>query len=340
MDAERFHERAAFEPTRLVDAWGRERNDRGRSYMDKYRAGAISWVPPHEQGVRDVVGMAAETLRQRWPGIEIRHVNAPVSEQVRQAVFELLDEGVDTLVLVSTQVSLSTFKVFGAGGSFHQAWQYAAEWRRRNGQRPVKIIMAAPMGHYQPMLDAWTGLLKARLDELPAGIAVDVLISSHGMPRDLFPDESYPEFAAPCYAGLRRDIGAVLASYEFGRTRISQGQDIYADSQHDPEDRYPSTNEAYRAAAADGFDVIVTLPSTFYAESTDTLFAHALYAFEGLEGFEPFATIDYPDWSVPLVREFSLDGTRIIYGGLPVGRHARQVADALAASVEAILASD
>lgn len=381
LDAERFHEREAFAPTRLVDAWGRERDDRGVSYMERYRAGGISWVPPrerlgsghfldeaarsewppfaqkptvnarlwyygvglnpprmpHAQGVRDVADMATETLRQRWPGIEVRQVNAPVSEQVRQGVFELLDSGVETLILASTQVSHSTFKVLGEGASFHQAWRYAEEWRRRNGGRPVKIIMAAPMGHYQPLLEAWTGLLRERLDELPAGIDVDVLVSSHGMPWDLFPDETYPEFAAPYYAGLRREIEAVLAGYEFGRTRVSQGQDIYADSQYDPEGKYTSTNEAYRAAAADGFDVVVTLPSTFYAESTDTLFAHALYAFEGLEGYEPFATIDYPDWSVPLVREFALGDTRIIYGGLPVGPHAQQVADALAASVEAIL---
>ena len=292
---------------------------------------------PHEAGVWEVVDMATATLQARYPDMVIRHVNAPVAEDVRQAVFALLDSGVDTLILASTQVAHSTYKVLGKGGSFHEAWRYAEEWQRRNGNPPLKIIMADPMGHYQPMADAFAQLLKERLDTLPPGTDVDVLLSSHGMPWDRFPDETYPGFAKPYYDGLKRAVSALLENYDFGRTRITQGQDIYADDYYDPDNRYVSTNEAYRAAAADGYDTIITLPTTFYAESTDTLFGHAIYAFEGLPGFDPFATIQHEDWREPFVREFQLGDTLVVYNGLPVGRFAPYVAQSLADSVIALM---
>lgn len=292
---------------------------------------------PHAAGVNHVVELATTRLQAEYPELEVRHANAPIGEEVREAVFELLDTGIETLILASTQVSHSTFKVLGKGASYYEAWRYAEEWQRKNGNPPLRIIMADPMGHYKPMRDAFVLLLQKRLDSLPAGTDVDILLSSHGMPWDRFPDETYPAFAAPYYAGLRSDIETLLNGYDFGRTRISQGQDVYADDYYDPENRYVSTNEAYRAAASDGYDIIITLPTTFYAESTDTLFGHALYAFEGLPGYDPFATIEHADWSIPLVREFQLDETLVVYNGLPVGAVAPHVAESLADSVRSIL---
>ncbi|MCC5793541.1 MAG: hypothetical protein JJT85_02265 [Chromatiales bacterium] len=292
---------------------------------------------PHAAGVRHVVDLASEELTRRHGPLVIRQADATNPGEVRAAVFEMLDSGMETLVLASTFVTHGTYKVLGEGGSFYEAWRYVEEWQRRNRGREITMILAPSMGSFQPVIDGWVGMLRERLDTLPEGSAVDVLISSHGMPWDRFPDESYHEFSAPYYAALRRDIATLLAEYPFSRTRISQGQDIYADEQHDPQDRWVSTNEAYRAAAADGFDVIITLPSTFYSESSDTMFAHALYTFEGLQGFDAFATIRHGDWNEPLVREFRLGETRVIYNGLPVGRWAPYVATALADSVSAVL---
>ena len=164
-----------------------------------------------------------------------------------------------------------------------------------------------------------------------------MLLSSHGMPWDKFPGGLSAGREA-LHAGLTRDVEGLLARYDFGRTRVSVSQDLYADPEDDPEGKYTSTNEAYRAAVADGYDVIITLPTTFYAENTDTLFGHAIHAFDGIPGYEPFATIDYPDWTVPLVREFRMGETTILYNGLPVGPYSRHVAAALLASVEAVLA--
>ena len=381
LDAARFHEREVFTPTRLVDAWGRDRDVNGRPYIDRHIAGELDWVAPrqrlgaghfldrsvrttwpesaqkttanarlwyysvgldppgvpHEAQVRSLVAQATDELRSRHGALETRHVNGPIAGQVRTGVYELLDSGVETLILVSTQTIHSRFKDFDKGGGFYEAWRHAADWQRRNPRRQVSIIMADPIGHFAPMRTAYAELLKTRLDTLPAGTSVDVLLSSHGMPWDRFPNEVYPAVAEPYYTALAADVEALLAGYPFDRTRVSQGQDLYADAESDPGNKYTSTNEAYRAAAADGFDTILTLPATFYAENTDTLFGHALHAFDGLEGFEPFATIEHADWNVPLVREFRLGDTLVVYNGLPVGPHARHVATAMADAVSAIV---
>lgn len=377
MDEERFYARESFEPQRLMDAFGSDRDASGTPYIDKYHAGTLRWVAPrdpldfghfeddsarsdwptyaqkptvkarlwyygtglnppampHEQGLRTVVEMASEELRSRYNDIEVRQINAPKTAEVRETIHALLDGGVETLVLASTHTSLSTFKLMGEWGSLYKPYYFAREWQRLNGDKELKILIADSLGDFQPMRDAFVTLLQDRLDTLPPGSDVDVVLSHHGMPWDRFPDETFLEFAEPYFTGLRRDIETLFTNYDFDRTRITVAQDLYADDYYDADDKYISTNEAYRAAAADGFDISINLPTTFYVENTDTLFNHAVYVNHGLEGFEPFATIDYPDWSKPLVREFRLGDTRILYNGLPVGPYAQHVADAMVASV-------
>jgi hypothetical protein len=292
---------------------------------------------PHEAGVRHVVDLAMTELRRRYGPLEARQVNAPIPTDVERGVNELLDAGADTLVLVSTQVIHSGYKVLGPTGSFRMAIDAAERWRAKRDGKPVKIVMTEPMGHFKPMRDAFTALLEDRLDKVAPGTDVDVLLSSHGMAWDKYPNEVYPALAKPYMEGLVRDVEALLGRYAFGRTRVTVSQDLYADAADDPAGKYLSTNEAYRAAVADGYDLIITLPTTFYAESTDTLFGHAIYAFDGVPGYAPFATIDYPDWKVPFVREFRMGKTTILYNGLPVGPYAVHVADALVATVDVVL---
>jgi hypothetical protein len=48
MDAERDYAREPFEPTRLVDRWGNDRDMDGVPYIEKYQRGAVQWVEPTE----------------------------------------------------------------------------------------------------------------------------------------------------------------------------------------------------------------------------------------------------------------------------------------------------
>lgn len=52
------------------------------------------------------------------------------------------------------------------------------------------------------------------------------------------------------------------------------------------------------------------------------MFSHAMFNFEGFPGFDRYQPVDYPDWSVPYTREFLVQGTHVIYNGVPVGDNA------------------
>jgi hypothetical protein len=47
LDAEKFYEFEKFEPTRLLDLHGAERDVDGIRYIEKYRRGEVEWVPPN-----------------------------------------------------------------------------------------------------------------------------------------------------------------------------------------------------------------------------------------------------------------------------------------------------
>ena len=46
LDPHHVHAREKFEPTRLEDAFGRDRDLDGVPYLQKYKEGKVDWVPP------------------------------------------------------------------------------------------------------------------------------------------------------------------------------------------------------------------------------------------------------------------------------------------------------
>lgn len=78
---------------------------------------------------------------------------------------------------------------------------------------------------------------------------------------------------------------------------------------------------------------MINIPIEFFAENTDTLFSHAMFNFEDIPGFDRYQQVDYPDWSVPYTREYVVDGTHLIYNGVPVGAYNQPI---IAAFVQAL----
>jgi hypothetical protein len=68
------------------------------------------------------------------------------------------------------------------------------------------------------------------------------------------------------------------------------------------------------------------------------MFSHAMFNFEGFPGYSRYESIHYDNWNEPYTREFLVEGTRVIYNGLPVGRYSEPIVQAHVASIEAILA--
>ena len=87
----------------------------------------------------------------------------------------------------------------------------------------------------------------------------------------------------------------------------------------------------------DGYDYVISLPIEYCAENSDTLFQHAQETFHEFDEYEIYDPVDYPDFSVPYVREIKQGKTRIIYNGVPVGKYQQHVIEAFYQSLDSIL---
>ena len=300
-----------------------------------YGDGLLQEGLPHEKGVSDAVMGGVNRILKKHGAIPYKFNNAESPEIKKADMFDLLDSGVDTVVLVSTQVIFSNFEAFKS--SFVHAFDYIEQWRADNGNKPVKVIIAPPIGHQPGMRKAYTEMVNDRLAQLPSQATVKLLLTSHGMDWKANPDEPYLQEESKYTTPLRADLEALARRYNFKRVDIEQAQDVYAGDDVDPDQQYLSTNEGYWQAIREGYDYVVSVPITFYAENSDTLFGHAVENYRGFPGYDLYQRIDYPDWNVPFTRSFTVNNTTIIYNGVPVGPYAIHIADAYYTSMDAIL---
>jgi hypothetical protein len=206
--------------------------------------------------------------------------------------------------------------------------------------RRVKVIFTPQLGEFPVLRQSFLTMLRERLDRLPRGSDVDVklVVSVHGMPWDFVPHEAWLELAPAYRDGMLRDAAALLAGYDFDRKQVVLAQDHFADPVNNPKGNYLSTNRAFWDGIREKFDYVINLPIEFFAENSDTMFSHAMFNFEGFPGFDRYQTIDYPDWTVPYTREFVVQGTRIVYNGVPVGRYNAPIVEAHFQAIESVLA--
>jgi protoheme ferro-lyase len=221
--------------------------------------------------------------------------------------------------------------------SFRHSSEYIEEWEKAHPGKKIKIIMAPPMGKFKPLREAYLAMLKDRLDTLPKGASVAVAAAVHGLPWDQRSWEAWIEMAPEYRDPLLGEIQKLVSGYGFSKTTVMSCQDEFADPVRDPKDKYLSTNEAYWKAIREGYEYVICLPIEFFAENTDTLYYHAIKNYDGFDGYNVYAPISYPEWSVPYTREFVQDKTHVIYNGVPVGKYQHYVVDALYSSIDSVL---
>ena len=309
--------------------------NKARHYYYAPGKASVQGTVPHEHGMRIIVSEAMNAIRARYGDVPWRWVNAENFGQAREAMYSLLDESVDTVILSAPGAIYSHHEEFNGG--FRHAMQYIEEWETANG-KDIKVIMTRQLGDFEATREPWVNMLRDRLDQLPAGADVKVAMSIHGMPWDRVPHEAWLELSPGYVAGTQAALEALLDSYDFGRTEVVQSQDHFADSHNDPNGRYLSTNDAFWDGARDGYDYVINVPIEFFAENTDTLYYHAMANFENFPEYEVYETIDYPDWSVPYTRELVHDGTHLIYNGVPVGAYNEPLIRAYVAAIDEVLA--
>lgn len=300
-----------------------------------YTKGIKQQKLPHREGSFAVINGVINKIREKYPNIECRAESSMYYHQMKEKLFELLNGGCETIVLSAPMAIYSHFEEFNS--SFRHSMEYIDEWKTEHPGKKVKVIMAPPMGHFQPMRQAFIDMLKNRLDTVTKGTDVMVAVTVHGMPWDFFSWEAWLELAPPYRDKLVDEVKELLKSYSFNRTNVVICQDEFSDPVWDPQEKYLSTNRVYLKAVKEGYDYVIGLPIEFWSENSDTLFHHALKNYHGFDAYDVYAQIDYPDWSVPYTREFKQGKTNIIYNGVPVGKYQHYVIEAMYQSIDSIL---
>jgi len=303
-----------------------------------YTEGIRQHKLPHRQGTFAVIDGALEKIKQKYPDALCRAESSLYYHAMKLKLRELLDAGCDTIVLAAPMAVYSHFEEFNS--SFRHCFEFIHEWQKEHGNKKIKVVMTPPMGHFQPMRQAFLDMLKDRLDTLPRGSDVMVAVTVHGMPWDHFPWEAWLKLAPAYRDKLFEEVKVLLKTYDFNKADVVMCQDEFADPVWDPDEHYLSTNRAYWNAVRQGYDYAIGLPIEFFSENSDTLFHHALKNYHGFDDYDVYEAIDYPDWSVPYVREMKQDRTTVIYNGVPVGKYQHHVIEAFYQSIDSVMARE
>jgi hypothetical protein len=308
--------------------------NKARVYYYGKGKGFVSGKVPHEAGNWAIVEAAMKKLTAKYGDVPYRWVTAEDFHLARQAMFELLDGGADTIVFASPRPIYSHHEEFN--GSIKHAMHYIHEWEEANGKH-IKTIMTQNLANFPVIHETYAIMLRDRLNTIPAGSDVKVVASVHGMAWDLVPHEAWIELAPDYVDPIMEKLKGVVAEYDLGRTEVVQSQDHFADPHNNPNGTYLSTNKAFWDGINDDYDYVINLPIEFFAENTDTMFSHAMYNYEGFPGFDIYEPVDYSNWSEPYTKTFDIEGTKVIYNGLPVGRYNAPIVEAFYQAMDAIL---
>jgi len=307
----------------------------GKANLWYYDRGTVQKKIPHQQGTFDLITKAMDKITASYPGVLWRAENSVYYYDMKKKLYELLDGGCTTIILAAPMAVYSHFEEFDS--SFRHCIEYIEAWEKSHGGKKIKVIIAPNMGDFKPLRDAYLAMLQDRLDTLPKNASVAVAVSVHGLPYKQRPWEAWIELAPAYRDTLNAEVQELVAPYGFPKTEIMSCQDEFAGPVWDKENKYLSTNEAYWRAINAGFDYVINIPIEFFVENTDSLYYHAIKNYEGFDGYSVYEQVDYPDWSVPYVREFTQGKTRVIYNGVPVGTYQHYVVDALHAAVDSVL---
>ncbi len=300
-------------------------------YYHNEGAGLVDGRVPEEAGIKALVAETMKQVGEKYDNVDWRWANTEKYTEARQAMFELLDGGADTIVFAPPRPIMSHYEEFNA--SVRLGMEYISEWEEKN-QKAIKTIIAPQLADFPELRQAYLNLLRDQIADIPKDKSVKVVASFHGMPWEMVSNEAWLQLSKPYLNAMQSDIDTMLnKEKQFARTEVVICQDYFAEMT----DMYQSTNEAFWQGIEEEYDYVINLPVEFITENTDTLFAHALMNFQGFEGFDVYEPIDYKNWDEPLVRSFKQDNTTIIYTSVPVGKYRGPLVEAHFKSIDSIL---
>ncbi|KAA3623231.1 MAG: hypothetical protein DWQ08_11865, partial [Proteobacteria bacterium] len=111
--------------------------NKARHYYYMPGKGSVQGTIPHEAGMKLIVDGALERIRQTYGDIPYRWITAEDFGRARAAMYSLLDEGVDTVVLSAPAPVYSHHEEFNGG--FKHAMHYIHEWEEKHDKH-VKVV--------------------------------------------------------------------------------------------------------------------------------------------------------------------------------------------------------
>ena len=276
-------------------------------------------VLPHYAQTKAMAEGALVLAKERYPLVAGEVADAFDPYQKEQAVFRVLDAGVDTLILASAQPIYSDFEELE--GSFRSVYKSVEKWRKRNGDKAIKIVipphLASRESFDQLMLDHLAATTPAATAPGQAAMAI---VSLHGLPPSLAFSDSWAKRVAMIEKRMKPKMAAVLKAKGYTKIETHFASEGFGDTMEDPDNVIVSVRELWDRARKEGFTVANAVPMEFLSENTDNLFAHSAIMFDGFPGYKtyqgPPANVD---WSKPYVRQYQFGKTNVIYAGSPGG---------------------
>jgi len=284
-------------------------------YYGRMPGNKVPYVAQHQALFAEV----RQLLQAEFPEVALRTAWAMYPETVKQAIEELIAEGVETIVVSDLFAVYSNLEQFAA--LFPEIEHMVA------GR--AKIVYAPQTGAFESYRAAFVQMATDEIAKLPRQAKKLLVLTRHGFPD--MPGEPYHELAPSFYGNLQKEVEAELAGtgthVVFADTEFSADDD-------DPEDKRLSSAEILEQALEEKYDYLVYVLVDFVSENTDTVFCARDEALEPIE-FAYDSTVPYADYSMPFRTELTHDNTRIIVAGTPVGPKyrpmvARGIMDALA----------
>lgn len=302
-----------------------------------YYAALPNGYLPHGDQTNVMAQAALDGLKASRPDVPSAVVDGFNPHAMRLAVRSVLDAGADTVVLSSILPIHSDFEELR--GSFSKVYKHIEDWRKDNGGKPVKIVIADAMSADDAFYDSWAAVLDRNL---PPAASPDspltLIVTYHGLPLSLIDKDIWSKLRLDVDKRMHARFSAVAAAKGYRKVAFVDAMEGFSEGPEDPENKLLGVGEAFRAEIEKKTPLAIAVPIEFLSENTDTLFAHAVTMFEGLPGYAPYKGPPADvNWLEGYPRSFQVGGTTLIYtgSGSPADQAvaARALANVLTATV-------
>jgi hypothetical protein len=301
-----------------------------------YYAGLPGGVLPHYRQTLDMAEAAVALAKERTPIVAGAVADAFDPYAKEQAVLRVLNSGIDTLILTSTQPLYSQFEELS--GSFVAVHKIVQLWQKAHRSKTIKIVIPPYLASQAPYDQLILERLAAAIPQAASpGQSATGIMTLHGLPVSLAGKDSWAGRVATVTARLKPGIEAAFKAKGYAKISVEHGSEAFADSLEDKDNKIVSVNELFAKARKAGDAVAVAVPLEFLAENTDSLFGHAALMFNGLPGYSEYqAPPAGTSWAKPYVRRFSDGKTEMIYAGASGLTGSAKASDAIASAVAGV----